>query len=230
MSESCRDWRGDLAAFALDHLDDDARVALQAHLDGCAACRSELTELRAVAAALPDADPSHIAAAAGAAAEPPADLGERVLDLLAFERAQHRRRLRRRVGVVVGTAAAAVIAGVGLLVVGASLDSSSGDSREVAFTVAPPNVEATAELHEADYGTEVKLAISGLDDGEWYWLWLTGADGDRVGAGTFKASGDDFTCNMTSAIAYAKTRRIWVTDGEDRTVLDTVVPAEPAES
>jgi hypothetical protein len=230
MSESCRDWRGDLAALALGRLDDDARVALQAHLDGCAACRAELAELRAVAHALPLADGERVTAAATASTEPPADLAERVLDVLAYERSERRRRLRRRIGVVVGTAAAAVAAGIGLLVVGASLDSSSGESREIAFSVAPPQVEATAELQEADYGTEVTLAISGLDDGEWYWLWLTGADGDRVGAGTFKASDDDFTCNMTSAIAYSETRRIWVTDGDDRTVLDTLVPPEPAKS
>jgi hypothetical protein len=150
--------------------------------------------------------------------------------MLAFARADERRRGRRRIAVVVGTAAAAVAAAIGVLVVGASLHTSNRPVRTVAFTVEPRGVDATAELRKADYGTEVKLAISGLDDGEWYWLWLTGSDGKRVGAGTFKASGDHFTCDMTSALPLDKARRIWVTDGSDRAVLDTTLAPPTAAS
>jgi anti-sigma factor RsiW len=221
MSESCRDWRGDLAAAALGNLDDEARVALQAHLDGCAACRAELDELSAVAAALPAADVTRIA---GSTAEPPPDLVDQVSELLAEARADERQldrvRGRRRVFVAIGTAAAAVAAGIGLLVLGASLGSSTKADREVAFTVAPPGVEAVAELRDRDYGTDVTLEIDGLDDGDTYWLWLTGADGDRVGAGTFTARDDHFTCEMTAAIPLDATRRVWVTNTADETVLD----------
>jgi anti-sigma factor RsiW len=223
MSESCREWRGDLAAAALGNLDSRARVALQAHLDGCATCRAELVDLAAVAATLPATDTAHIMARSSAS-EPPAGLGERVLGKLSFARADERRRARRRVAVVVGTAAAAVAAVIGLLVLGASLSASSPAGRKIAFRVAPSGVNATAQLHNAEYGTEVKLAVEGLDDGEWYWLWLTGSDGKRVGAGTFRATGKHFTADMTSALPLSKARRIWVTDAADHVVLDTVIP------
>jgi hypothetical protein len=114
-------------------------------------------------------------------------------------------------------------------VLGASLGTVSKPDREVAFTLAPPQVDAVAELRERDYGTEVTLDIEGLEDGDTYWLWLTGADGDRVGAGTFTAKSDHFTCEMTAAIPFADTRRVWVTNTADETVLDVEFDA-PAES
>jgi anti-sigma-K factor RskA len=224
MSESCRDWRGDLAAEALGLLDPDAHVALQAHLDGCAACRVELADLTEVARALPAADADEVASRASLT-EPPARLGDRVLGSLAFARADERRRHRRRIGVVIGTVAAAAAAVVGLLVVGASVHSASraGD-RTIAFKVEPEGVDATATLHNEEYGTEVKLVIDGLNDGEWYWLWLTGSDGQRVNAGTFRASGEHFTAEMTSALPLRHARRIWVTDAGDNIVFDSQIP------
>ncbi len=227
MSESCREWRGDLAADALGLLDAHARVALQAHLDGCAACRAELVELTAVARALPAADADEVVSRSspGELTEPPAGLGERVLGSLAFARADERRQRRRRIGVVVGTVVAAAAAVVGLLVVGASVNSPShDDDRTIDFAVEPDGVDATATLHNEEYGTEVKLLIDGLNDGEWYWLWLTDDEGDRVSAGTFRASGEHFTADMTSALPLRHARRIWVTDADDRVVFDSPIP------
>ena len=228
MSESCREWRGDLAGAALDRLEPDARVALQAHLDGCAACRAELADLSAVARALPAADTAHVTAAAPN--EPPAHLGQDVLDRLAFARAGERRRGRRRFAVIAGTAVAAAAALVGLLLIASSLGTSKDPERKVAFSVAPPGVEASAHLQRADYGTEVKLDVSGLDDGGWYWLWLTDESGRRLEAGTFRASGEHYTCDMTSALPLAEARRIWVTDDDDKVVLDARLAPRTAES
>jgi anti-sigma factor RsiW len=224
MSESCRDWRGDLAAEALGLLDPDTRVALQAHLDGCAACRAELADLSAVARALPAADADEVVSRASLT-EPPAGLSDRVLGSLAFARADERRRGRRRVGVIVGTIVAAAAAIIGVLVIGGSVQSAShaGD-RTIAFKVEPAGVDASATLHNEEYGTEVKLVIDGLNDGEWYWLWLTGSDGQRVTAGTFRASGEHFTAEMTSALPLRHARRIWVTDAGDHVVFDSQIP------
>jgi hypothetical protein len=225
-TESCREWRGELAAAALGNLDADAHVALQAHLDGCAACRAELDDLRAVAAVLPLADVNHVADAGRD--EPPAELGERVLGRLAWQRADERRHHRRRIGVVVATAAIAVAAAIGMLFIGGSLSHSSSADRHVAFTTTPPGVNASVDLARADYGTEVELSVDGLDDGEVYWLWLTGDDGRRVAAGTFEATGSHYTCDMTAALPLDRARRVWVTDEEDRTVLDTGLAPELA--
>jgi anti-sigma-K factor RskA len=221
MSESCRDWRGDLAADALGRLDADAHLALQAHLDGCAACRAELAELTPVARALPAADADRVIARTSLT-EPPAGLADRVLGSLAFARAKEHRRNRRRAGIIAGSVAAVAAAIIGVLIVAASLQSVPQRSdRTIAFAVAPQGVDATATLHNEEYGTEVKLVIDGLNDGEWYWLWLTGSDGNRVSAGTFRASGEHFTAEMTSALPLRHARRIWVTDAGDHVVFDS---------
>lgn len=219
MPESCREWRGELAAAALGNIDDDARIALRAHLDGCAECRAELDDLRAVAAVLPAADVTRVAEPSRD--EPPADLGERVLGTLSWQRAEERRRHRRRLGVVIATSAIAVAAAIGLLFIGGSLTHTVNQGEQVAFTVKPRGVDASVQLARADYGTDVKLDVSGLNDGGVYWLWLTGDDGKRIAAGTFEATGEHYTCDMTAALPLAETRRVWVTDAADQVVLDT---------
>ena len=64
---------------------------------------------------------------------------------------------------------------------------TSSTSGTQTLTASAQGVDATATLHNEEYGTEVKLVIDGLNDGEWYWLWLTGSDGNRVSAGTLPA-------------------------------------------
>ncbi len=76
-------------------------------------------------------------------------------------------------------------------------DAPSGTS--VTF---PATAEATgsARLTARDTGTEIALEADGLDAGDWYWLWLTGADGDRVGAGTFQGTGGNIDVTLTAAL------------------------------
>ena len=58
-TESCRDWRESLGAYALGHLSPEERAVLEAHLDGCPDCRAEADSLAFVARLLPHADPQH---------------------------------------------------------------------------------------------------------------------------------------------------------------------------
>src|SRR5690349_10546773 len=117
MSESCREWRGDLAAAAPGNIEPGAEIALQAHLDGGRACRVELDELTEVATALPAADLAHMLPTS----QPPAELGEQVLGRLSWERASERHRRRRRLTVAIATVVAAVAAIVAVFAMGASL-------------------------------------------------------------------------------------------------------------
>jgi anti-sigma factor RsiW len=48
-SDACREWRGAIAAEALGEIEPAEAIALQAHLDACAVCRSELDDLAVVA-------------------------------------------------------------------------------------------------------------------------------------------------------------------------------------
>lgn len=184
-SEGCRPWRELLGAYALGHLATDERIALEAHVDGCAACRAELEELRVVARALPAADPAHL----GARPAPPADLADRVAARI---RGARKTQLRRRWKVGVGAAAAAAAIAVATLAVSNSLRPEPGGEREVfAFPVLPAGVEAMAFLYPPEKGTpgvEVWLEIDGLEPGASYAVWVERVStGERVRCGTFEA-------------------------------------------
>jgi hypothetical protein len=214
MSEACRDWRGDLGVEALGRLEEPERTALLAHVDGCADCRGALAELSRVAGALDLADANRIGE--GELLQPPDDLGPRVLGRLQWERKVKRhRRVRALVTAATGVAAAAVIA-VALVV------TSGGGAHGTVVALRSPDrgVHAQAVLFTEKSGTRVQLKVEGLDDGEWYWLWVTGADGRRVGAGTFTASRESENLTMTAALSTARTERVWVTDADDHVVLD----------
>jgi anti-sigma factor RsiW len=215
MSDQCRELRGTLAAAALGRIDPGEELALQAHLDGCPECRAELRELRSVAGALPLADPTHVSAAR---IEPTPMLAEQVLLRVAHERATKRARSRHR---LVGAVAAAVAVAAGLVafaIVGPST-SPPAQGRTVAL-VAHEGATATATLRARDAGTEVRFHVSGLHDGDVYWLWLTDGSGERLAAGTFKGTGTRSDLVMTAGLPVRDVRRIWVTDEGNRVVLD----------
>jgi hypothetical protein len=211
-SDACRDMRAALGAAALGRLDPAEEVALTAHLEGCAACRAEARELESVARALPLADPAHVS---DGLPQPPTELGDLVSTRVARERGARRTRTTRRVLLAAAAALIVVLALVALVVVPGS--GSSGT--KVAFP-ATNGVSAHATLHDKPGGTEVSLRVSGLHDGDAYWLWLTGEDGNRIGAGTFHGSKSPLQMTMTAAIPLSSTRRIWVTDADNHVVLD----------
>jgi anti-sigma factor RsiW len=212
-SDACRRARTALGAAALGRIEPNEALALRAHLDGCARCRTELGELQAVVRALDTGDAAHLD---DASTVPASDLGDRVLRRVAAERLVRRARARRRLRTGAGAllAGAAVAAALVLL----AGDDSGGGTR-VDFA-APAPLSARATLRDARAGTEVELHAEGLRHDGYYWLWLTGDDGDRVTAGTFRASAHAVDVTMTAAIPLADTRRVWVTDAQDRVVLD----------
>jgi hypothetical protein len=183
-SEGCRPWRELLGAYALGHLATDERIALEAHVDGCGACREELGELRPVAGALSAADPAHL----GTRPAPPADLADRVASRI---RSARKAQVRRRWRVSVAAVAAAAIVAVTTLAVSNVMQSDGGSEREVfAFPVLPAGVIATAFLYPPEQGTpgvEVWLEVKGLEPGA-YAVWVERVStGERVRCGTFDA-------------------------------------------
>lgn len=221
--DACRDWRGALAASALGDADPVEELGLRAHLDGCAACRAELDELRQVAAVLPAAD---VAMVTADPEEPPAVLAAQVLGGVARERErQHARRRTRRLrhATEAAIALAAAVALVFGLTIG--LRGSSAAHTNVVFTSTAGEGHATATLTERKQGTEVAFRVAGLHDGDWYWLWLTGDDGRRVPAGSFRG-GAPAELELTAALPLSDTRRVWVTDDHDNVVFDAWLPSQ----
>ena len=181
-TEVCRRWRELFGAYLLGHLTSQERVGLEAHLDGCADCRAELTELRPVADALAFADPAHL----GTPPAPPPELADRV-----FTQVRDARRLarRRRWAIRIGAGVAAAVIALTVVVATRPDAPSRAVKEDFAFVALPAGVDALATLYtyRTDPRVEVWLEYEGLTPGITYAVWVERATGERVRCGTFDA-------------------------------------------
>lgn len=225
MSDACRAWRGDLAVRALGRPDHEVSPGFDAHLDGCADCRAELAELRAAATAAlrADIDRLHVPEPAPALADQiVARMTREAQDVAAARHTEDRRRRRTRAAVAGMAAAAAAAAAVVVVAIGIDGDDGRRWGRPIELA-GPDGADGTAVLVDKAWGTEVDLEVSGLEEGEMYWLWLTDETGDRVVAGTFIGTEGDATAVLAAALPMEDCRRIWLTDEDDEVVLDAHV-------
>jgi anti-sigma factor RsiW len=207
----CREWRELLGAYALGHLEGDERAGLEAHLEGCAACRVALAALAPVARMLPHADPARFELAP----QPPPELGRRIAATIEAEKehAQQRRRRRTFGGLAFGGAAAAAVAAVLILFV---FSGSSPDAGQpVEFTDLPAGINISASLEPHAYGTEIHMYVHGVPSGTLCRVWLRGPNGASYPAGTFRYRwGDDSDAVLSSALDISRTRAVVVDTGK----------------
>ncbi len=208
--KDCREWREALGAYALGQVSDEERARIDAHLEGCAACREELASLSPVVTMLPHADPEQF----GPAPEPPAELGARIAATIDAERAEQRRQRRRRrgFGLALGGATAAVAAALAIFVL---LPGGSGEpGQNVAFNSLPPGVTIDAKLLPHAYGTEIQMYVSGMRSGTLCRVFVRGRDGAVYQAGTFRYRwGDDNEAVLSSALDISQTAAVGVHAG-----------------
>ncbi|MFN2607126.1 MAG: anti-sigma factor [Acidimicrobiales bacterium] len=236
MTEACRDWRPQLAALAVGDLDDGERPAVEAHLDGCPACRADLSRLKGVAAVLGAADLDRLADQPA----PPTGLGAEVVARVGQELRARARRRRRSAAVVVTTsvvAAAALVLALVLLPTSPRttttaipttapsatapppVPTSAPTGTSVALTSSVPGVSATALLEAKAWGTQVSLETVGLAGGQVQSVWLERVDGSRVAAGTFAGvEGRQLKVVLASALPRDQARAVGVS-GPDGVVL-----------
>jgi hypothetical protein len=218
----CREWRELLGAYALEQLQGDEKVGLEAHLDGCPQCRAELASLEPVARMLPHADPARFESAAP---QPPPELGARIAATIGAEREQAMQRQRRRrfggfaLGGVTAALAAAVLA---IFVFGSGGDG--GPERHVKFASRGVTIDATLEPHA--YGTEIRMYVHGVESGTLCRVALRGPEGASFPAGTFRYRwGDDAEAVLSSALDLSRTRAVVVHAGK-RTFVAPVSSAQ----
>ncbi len=206
-TESCREWRESLGAYALGQLPAEERAGLEAHLEGCPACRAEARSLQGVASLLPLADPERL----GPAPQPPRELGERVMAAVEGEQRRHRR--RRRFGFALGGLATAAATAVLLLV----LLPGGGEpvpQQRVEFGSLPQGVEISATLEPHAFGTEIHMYVSGIRSGTLCRVFLRGPDGRRYSAGSFRYRwGEDSEAVLSSALDLSRTTAVGVHAG-----------------
>lgn len=208
-TEACRGWRESLGALALGRLvEGDERAALAAHLEGCPGCRAELAELESVVRAMPLADPERFAESP----LPPAALGERIAATVAREERASRRGRRRRFGLALGGAAAALAAVVlAVFVFTGSVGPDPG--QRVDFAALPPGIEIHAVLRPRAYGTEIQMYVEGAPSGTLCRVALRGAAGVRASAGSFRYRYGEHDAVLTSALDLARTRAVVIQVG-----------------
>ena len=204
----CRDRRESLGAYALGQLRGAERVALEAHLEGCAECRAELASLEPVARMLPHADPSRFESAP----QPPPELGARIAARIAAERRQDRRRRRLFGGFALGGATAALAAALAIFVLPGG--GSSTPQKHVAFASLPKGVKIGATLEPHAYGTSIHMYVHGIASGTLCRVSLRGPGGVTYPAGTFRYRwGEDSDAVLSSALDLSRTRTIVVQAG-----------------
>lgn len=184
MTEACRDRRGSLAVAAMGRLEPAEQAALDAHVDRCDACRSELRELTAVARAFETADADRVRS--GERPLPRPELRREVLARVATERAARLR--RRRLGLA-GAAAALVI--VASLLVGVVQRTGDVPGEQVELDAARgvvTDARGSAVLEPQPWGTQIHLEVVGLEPGTEFEVWVLRLDDSRVSAGTFVAA------------------------------------------
>ncbi|MFK0244136.1 anti-sigma factor family protein [Amycolatopsis azurea] len=193
-----RTLRETLGAYALDQLDEHERLRIDAHLSGCADCRSELQELSPVVRALTLVDVAHVSDSEQVSVPP--DLGDAVVRRV--RAGQNRRRWQSP-----RWAAAAVIA----LLCGAGIGWAAhpdapvpGPFEEVQVATSIPAIHASAGLVPHTWGVEIKLTASGFEAGTSYRVVVVDDTGARTAAGEFIGTGAaEMRCNLNSSVLRA---------------------------
>ncbi|HEX2025295.1 MAG TPA: zf-HC2 domain-containing protein [Actinomycetota bacterium] len=146
----CTSVRDELGEHMLGTLDPDRRAEVDRHLAACAGCRKEAGELAEGAALVGMA----------AAADPPADLGDRVVE--AVRRASARSRRPRGTRAAVAIAAAVALAAGGLAVAMAGRVERLQDEASTARTEAERSASAFQEVLE-EVGGQTPILAAPLD-------------------------------------------------------------------
>jgi predicted anti-sigma-YlaC factor YlaD len=219
IEKSCEQWHGLIAMRSLGGLSGDEVTALEAHLEGCAECRSLAEEMSSTVAMLAYVDPTSVEPTAQVAPE----LAERVLGDLHRAGAMHRRRRRVAASAVsfVGALAAA-------LILFALLSGTSPSTTQRTLALGPTAAEslthnavtAKAVLVDQSWGTSVDFSEQGLPGGSVYTVSMKTAAGTWWTAGTYRSiSGRTVSATMACAVAMKDITGLRVVNAKGVTVL-----------
>lgn len=207
-TESCRERREALGAYALGHLAAEERASLEAHLEGCPGCRAEAEYLAGVARMLPHADPERF----GPAPVAPPELGRRIAAKIGAERRANRQRRQLRLGLAFsGVAALAVAAVLAIFVLNDG--GGAGPEQHVTFGSLPPGVKIGATLEPQAFGTEIHMYVKGIRSGTLCQVFMRGPTG-TISAGTFRYRwGGNSSAVLTAALDLSRAEALVVHAG-----------------
>ncbi|MGW7416355.1 hypothetical protein [Streptomyces sp. NPDC054863] len=219
MNKDCFDFRPLLTEHLL--LGMPLPEELSRHLGRCPDCTREAAETDDVVRTLqrmnPLADLAHPRASA-VHARPSRDLGDRIRRDMAGAKAVRTGRGRR---LVLGVAASLVTAAAVLIPLSTS-DQGQAPGTSVALV-------RQGQMVDRSWGTEVPVALSGLEAGETYRMMAVNADGTRLSGGTVRAdSGEQVSFRMMTAMDKDTITALIVEDEEGHVVSRVPVRPSPA--
>lgn len=211
---TCEHWRGLMALDVVGQLDDAERLALDAHVEGCAECRDQRAELAGLPGALAVADPHHMETS-----DLPPALHQAVVTRL---RADARRDRRRRRARVVNLSAAAAVVAAAVLV---GLQPWQGAPGRTVPLTGTPGVLASVTLVPEAWGTKVQLQETGQAGGQVLTVSMRSSSGRWWQAGTYQTvAGRTVSVDLACAVPASSVYGVYVRNAAGRTVLR----AEPA--
>ena len=206
-TEGCVQARGQVALSSIGRLPKTERLSLDAHLDGCSDCRSELADLSGMAAALSSAEPDRV----DDGVKVPETLHSRVLGSLNRDVALHRRSVRLKFA-----AAAAVVLlaiGAGSLATDTLVRSHNAPSSHTFALVGPDGSDATAQLTAQSWGTSVALRAYGEQGDGVLTVSMRTNNGSWWVAGTYRAvTGVPVDVTMSCAVPLAEIDAVRITN------------------
>ncbi len=211
---ACEVSRERLAMRAFGDLSPEETRGLEAHLEGCGACRDLARELADTVAMLQYVDQT----AVEPTAHVPAALSARVLGDLQLAGRHERRRRRAGVAVLalVGAAACALVLAVVL-----SSSTTAPRTRTLALK-GRASVSASAELVGEPWGTSLTLSEKGLPGGEVYTVSMETATGAWWTAGTYRSvAGGEVRATMSCAVSLSRITGLRVVNDKGATVLSS---------
>lgn len=201
-----REQRERLGPFVLGHGSPAERLAVQAHLDGCAECRAEVAHLAPVVGALDLVDLDHL----DDAASPPPGLGDAIFARIDAERstsarrrAHHAGRRRGRVAMVAAAVSCAAALVVGFALAWQIKPAPPDVPREA---VAVRSLDTGIDVAEADlvphtWGVEIQIEAEGFTEGATYRAAVIDVEGRPRPAGEFIGiGGEAMRCNLNSSV------------------------------
>lgn len=182
----------DVGAYALGALDDADATRFEEHLADCERCGAELESLMGVEALLAEfaADAPAGRSTADHAADLLAGPGPGLLDRLLDEVRATRRRTRRRRLCLVAAAVALIVAGpVATAAVTSHTDAGPGVSAAVSASSAATGVTAKVSMTDRPWGTDVGMALAGVQGPLECELVAVSTTGDRQTVATWAVPG-----------------------------------------
>jgi len=209
-----------LGALVLGALDPAERAAVEAHVATCARCTAEVAEFASLPALLGRLTPDQAAAVDPRPADPPDELLDRIL---AAAGTRHRR--RRAVSAWAAAAVAVAAATVWVFTAGPLASERAAADVVVAGWDTTTEVHGEVTMRPTPNGTELAVALTGVEPGEQCELIAGTADGRWEVTSAWQATyRGEATVTGSTALALADIRHLTVKASDGRTLLALHVP------